>query len=158
MNDIEFAKNLVKGRIAETLFEQMLRKTDYFTLLSFGYEKTLPELTNRQHDISDEETMKILRHAPDFAVIDNRTHEVHLIEVKYRHTYSTSDNLHVATELYKVWKPAYLFLATPEKFYLDSAKNITKNDGHMEQLGHDTIPQETQDEYLGVLNGFVGVG
>ena len=80
---INFSKNLVKGRIAETIFEQMLRDAECFTILAFGYESVLPELAHRQHDIHAEETMEIIRRAPDFAVINNETHDVHLIEVKY---------------------------------------------------------------------------
>jgi hypothetical protein len=39
---VNFSKNLVKGRIAETLFEQMLRDAGCFTILSFGYEQIIP--------------------------------------------------------------------------------------------------------------------
>ena len=81
---IDFSKNLVKGRIAETLFEQMLRDTGLYTILAFGYENIIPELMHRQHDMKTEKTMEVIRRAPDFAVINNNTHDVHLIEVKYR--------------------------------------------------------------------------
>ena len=38
MNNVLFARNLVKGKIAETIFAQMLRETNQFTVLEFGYE------------------------------------------------------------------------------------------------------------------------
>ena len=37
--NITFARNLVKGKIAEAIFAQMLRETKEFTVLEFGYEK-----------------------------------------------------------------------------------------------------------------------
>ena len=74
-NPIYFSHNLVKGRIAETLFEQMLRDAGGFTILAFGYESVLPELAHRQQDVTAEETMEIIRRAPDFSVINNETHE-----------------------------------------------------------------------------------
>lgn len=70
-DSIDFSRNLVKGRIAETLFEQMLRDAGCFTILAFGYESVLPELAHRQNDLHAEETMEIIRRAPDFAVINN---------------------------------------------------------------------------------------
>lgn len=82
-NPITFSRNLVKGRIAETLFEQMLRDAGCFTILSFGYENIIPELAHRQQDMRAQETLEIIRRAPDFAVINNNTHDVSLIEVKY---------------------------------------------------------------------------
>ena len=54
MKDIKFTESLVKGKIAETIFEQMLRSAKFkngsmkghhvFTVLHFGYEHVLPEL------------------------------------------------------------------------------------------------------------------
>ena len=35
--EITFSRNLVKGKIAETVFAQMLRSTGEFTVLEFGY-------------------------------------------------------------------------------------------------------------------------
>ena len=49
-DQIYFSEQLTKGRIAETLFEQMLRDAGGFTILAFGYESVLPELAHRQHD------------------------------------------------------------------------------------------------------------
>lgn len=44
MNNISFTKNLIKGKIAEIIFENMLREAGIFTILHFGYEYILPEL------------------------------------------------------------------------------------------------------------------
>jgi len=72
MDNVIFARNLVKGKIAETIFAQMLRETKEFTVLEFGYEKIIPELVQQgYHD--DNPMIETLRTAPDFAVINKRT-------------------------------------------------------------------------------------
>ena len=94
-NEVKFARNLVKGKIAETVFAQMLRSTGEFTVLEFGYEKIIPELVGRGSGQNDE-MVEALRTAPDFAVINTKTKEVHLIEVKYRREFSDNDILRIA--------------------------------------------------------------
>jgi len=37
---INFSEKLIKGRIAETIFEQILRDAGRFTVLAFGYAHT----------------------------------------------------------------------------------------------------------------------
>lgn len=154
---INFSKNLVKGRIAETIFEQMLRDAECFTILAFGYESVLPELAHRQHDIHAEETMEIIRRAPDFAVINNETHDVHLIEVKYLMKLKAEWVLKDAKLMYESWKPSYLFLATPEGFFFDKAGDIVKNNGEISPFVHPKIPKEPQEKYLKLLNSFISV-
>lgn len=152
---IDFSKKLIKGRIAETLFEQMLRDTGCFTILAFGYENILPELVHRQNDIHAQETMEIIRRAPDFAVINNKTHEVHLIEVKYMMNPREDWILRDAERMYKSWKPSHLFLITPEGFFFDKANTIIEKKGFMSRLDHPEIPKELQDKYIKLLNEFI---
>ena len=152
---INFSKQLVKGRIAETLFEQMLRDAGGFTILAFGYESVIPELAHRQHDLEAEATMEIIRRAPDFAVIDNKTHEVHLIEVKYRMHPSATDNLKCAKRMHESWKPSCLFLATPNGFFFDKVSTIVANKGVIAPLSHSHIPEDLQKKYIELLNQFI---
>lgn len=154
-DSIEFSRNLVKGRIVETLFEQMLRDAGCFTILAFGYESVLPELAHRQHDMQAEETMEIIRRAPDFAVIDNESHEVHLIEVKYMMHPKTEWVFRDAKRMYLSWKPSFLFLATPEGFFFDKAKTIIENEGKIFPLSHPRIPKELQNKYTALLNELI---
>lgn len=151
---IKFSQNLVKGRIAETLFEQMLRDAGGFTILAFGYESVLPELAHRQHDLQAEETMEIIRRAPDFAVIDNETHEVHLIEVKYMSN-RNGWVLAAAKRMYESWKPSYLFIASPDGFFFDKASTIIEQGGNTTQLKHPRISVELQVKYIALLNEFI---
>lgn len=153
---IDFSKKLIKGRIAETLFEQMLRDAGGFTILAFGYESVLPELAHRQHDMNAEETMEIIRRAPDFAVIDNKTHEVKLIEVKYMMHPLERWVFNDAQKMFDSWKPAYLFLATPNGFYFDKASAILEKKGTIAPLGDALhIPSDLQAKYTKLLNEFI---
>lgn len=154
-DNIGFTNKLIKGRIAETLFEQMLRDAGCFTILAFGYESVLPELARRQHDMQVEETMEIIRRAPDFAVIDNKTHEVYLIEVKYMMHPKVEWILRDAKKMFDSWKPAYLFLATPKGFFFDKAKTIVEKEGIISPLNILEIPKELQDKYVALLNDFI---
>lgn len=152
---LTFSKNLIKGRIAETIFEQMLRDAQCFTILSFGYENIVPELANRHNDIKAKETMEVIRRAPDFAVINNETHEVHLIEVKYMMSHNPEWILNDAKRMFESWKPSYLFIATPNGFFFDKASNIVKNNGEIARLEHPKLPKELQDKYTQLLNEFI---
>jgi hypothetical protein len=152
-NDLSFARNLVKGKIAETVFAQMLRSTGQFTVLEFGYEKIIPELV-QQGDEGNNDMVETLRTAPDFAVINKKTKEVHLIEVKYRHSFNNKNVLDIAKRMSKSWNPSYLFLASKEGFYFGEVKEIVKNKGKISPLNHPQITTATQQSFLKILNDF----
>lgn len=154
-NEISFARNLVKGKIAETVFAQMLRSTGQFTVLEFGYEKIIPELVGRGKSANDE-MVETLRTAPDFAVINNKTKEVHLIEVKYRKVVKNSDILSIAKRMSESWNPSFLFVGTVDGFYFGNVKDIIKAKGKIKLLEHPQIPKSTQDNFLKILNDFEG--
>ena len=159
LNDpIEWSKKLVKGRIAESIFEQMLRDTDRFTILNFGYENVLPELMHRQRDIPEQETMEVIRRAPDFVVIDNDTHEVYLIEVKYMMHPKAEWILRDALRMFQSWRPSYLFLATPDGFFFDKASIIKDGEGRISKFTQLDISEEHQTKYIELLNQFIVPG
>jgi len=154
-NQTKFSEQLIKGKITELIFEQMLREAGGFTVLSFGYENILPELMHRQHDMKTEKTMEVIRRAPDFAVINDDTHDVHLIEVKYRKQMRSSEILSLSNKMYESWKPSHLFLATPIGFYFDNVSDIIKNKGKVKPLVHRQISKALQDRYIKLLNEFI---
>ncbi len=137
------------------IFEQMLREAGCFTVLAFGYENILPELMHRQHDMKAEQTMEIIRRAPDFAVINNETHDVHLIEVKYRRTVQSAEILQIAKRMLESWKPSYLFLVSPAGFYFGKVTEIVKQKGKIDRLTHPNIPPKLQEKYIKLLNEFI---
>jgi hypothetical protein len=156
MKQSNFAENLIKGRIAEVVFEQMLREAGAFTVLPFGYEYVVPEVAQMKKDVESEEAMEILRTSPDFVVINHKSNKVHLIEVKYQKTYDAYRVKKKAKRMQDSWDPSYLFLATPERFYFNSAKTIIEKDGVMEPLEHPNVSEELQEKYLDILNRFEG--
>ena len=154
-NQTKFSEQLIKGKITELIFEQMLREAGGFTVLAFGYENILPELMHRQHDMKTEKTMEVIRRAPDFAVINNTTHDVHLIEVKYRQKLKSSEMLTLTSRMFESWKPSYLFLATPDGFYFGKVADIVEKKGKIERLSHPQISNALQERYLKLLNEFI---
>jgi|AntRauTorcE11897_2_1112592.scaffolds.fasta_scaffold03103_8 hypothetical protein len=154
-NKVTFARNLVKGKIAETIFAQMLREANAFTVLEFGYEKIIPELVQQGFDYGDKHgIIETLRTAPDFAVINNETKSVKLIEVKYMRRLSEKYALADAERMKQTWNPSYLFIATLDGFYFDSIDDVVINEGVVSELEHPSIPPEMQSRYLQILIDF----
>ncbi len=169
MNNLKFTDNLLKGKIAEIIFEQMLRSIqsrkengeleNVFTVLHFGYEHILPELAKNK-DIKKRAniTLDAIRTAPDFAIVNNKTKEVSLVEVKYRKKLDKDDILSVAKHMEKSWVTAKLFIATPDGFYFDDIKDIIENNGKIQKFSHPDIDYKTQQQYLKLLNKYENSG
>lgn len=153
MSNALFARNLVKGKIAETVFAQMLRETKKFTVLEFGYEKVIPELIQQGYDDKNI-TLETLRTAPDFAVINQETKEVKLIEVKYMRVIKPEYVLKYSKRMSESWNPSYLFIASSDGFYFDEINKIINNHGEISTLHHSQIPDELQKQYLQILRDF----
>lgn len=153
MNNVLFARNLVKGKIAETIFAQMLRETNLFTVLEFGYEKLVPELVQQGY-IENYGLVETLRSAPDFAVINKSKKEVRLIEVKYQKELNKEFTLKAAKRMHESWNPSYLFIATLDGFFFDEISKIVERDGNIRPLTHPFISNEIQDNYLQILRDF----
>jgi hypothetical protein len=153
MSNIIFARNLVKGKIAETVFAQMLRETKKFTVLEFGYEKVIPELVQQGYDYNNI-TLETLRTAPDFAVINQETKSVKLIEVKYMRTINNDFVLKYAKRMSESWNPSFLFIASLDGIYFDEINKIIENNGEISRLEHSHIPKELQTQYLQILKDF----
>lgn len=155
MGNVSFARNLVKGKIAETIFAQMLRETQEFTVLEFGYEKVIPEIIQRGYN-ENNPTVKVLRTAPDFAVINQKTKSVELIEVKYMRNLNSKYVLEDAKRMHESWNPSFLFIATLTGFYFGDIKSIMENNGEINKLDDSQISKDLQDKYLQILIDFEG--
>ena len=158
MNTIKFTEGLIKGKIAELIFAQMLRDSRLYHVIEFGYEKTIPELTHLypKTEITNR-SIEAVRRAPDFAVLNLESHDVHLIEVKYMNKVTTSRVLSQANVMEKSWKQASLFIASPNAFYYDTVQNILKNNGKISIFDHTKIPTKIQEQYLKLMNEFITV-
>ncbi len=153
MRNIRFARNLVKGKIAETIFAQMFRQTKEFTVLEFGYEKIIPELV-QQGNRDGNQLIETLRTAPDFAVINKKTRDVQLIEVKYMKTLNFRNIIKYAERMSQSWNPSYLFIATLDGFYFDEIDTIINNNGRINPLELPQIGKEMQHKYMQILIDF----
>jgi hypothetical protein len=81
---IEFTERLVKGRIAETIFERMLLATGNYTVLKGGYEHTMPLVAQISRELEEDKVLEGVRKSPDFILINKKHPHVDFIEVKYQ--------------------------------------------------------------------------
>ena len=63
---IKFIHNLIKGRIAETVFERMLLATEHYTVLKGGYEHTMPLVAQISPELENAKVLEVIRKSPDF--------------------------------------------------------------------------------------------
>src|SRR6266566_3750037 len=122
--DVEFSKQLIKGKIAELVFEEMFRTSEEFTIIPLGYEHTTPMLAQYQHHIQVKEVLDNIRNAPDFALISQDKNRVFLVEVKYRHSIHREDILEIAHKTLSRWNPCFLFVASNDKFYFSPCSTL----------------------------------
>ena len=116
MANYSFASNVVKGRIAETLVEEMFKKSGYI-VYRFGYEAILENISQLRQlgkDLQNSDTLDKIRSIPDFLVISPNG-SVQLIEVKYSSSATLSKS---ALHKYAVfWREARVLLVSPLKPY-----------------------------------------
>jgi|SRR3989344_8760354 len=149
-----FIYDLIKGKIAETVFEHMFRDSKKYTVLRSGYEYTLPELAQYQEHIEVKSVIENIRNAPDFILITNDKKKVYLVEVKYRRQRTAPDIKEVSEKILKTWNPSWLFVASPDGFFFEPCNTIVSNNGEIGELYPTNISQEIQKEYLELLNAF----
>lgn len=152
--ELEFSKKLIKGKIAEVVFEQMIRDEKRYTVIPFGYEHTMPTLA--QYRIKFSQVQKIIENiseAPDFALISENKDELYLVEVKYQNELDFEKIKGYAEKLNKRWDYPWIFVATPQGFYCGMADWIISSN-KINQLPESWVTQERQVEYLKLLNEF----
>ena len=153
MDNLEFSKNLIKGKIAETIFEQMFREQGQYTVIPFGYEQTVPTLAQYQHLAEVKKVMENISDAPDFALVSNDRTRVFLVEVKYR-KHPVGKNLgEIGEKLLRRWDPSRVFLATPQGFYF-SPSSFVARERSIKELETTWISAEIQGNYLQLLQEF----
>jgi hypothetical protein len=150
---IKFTRDLIKGRIAEVIFEQMIREEGKYTIIPFGYEYTVPTLSQYQHLTEIKRVMDNIKDAPDFALVSNDKRKVYLVEVKFRKELDPEELKDIARKLLNRWNPSWLFVATPDRFYCAPCSTIVR-DGKISPLSISWITHEHQMEYLRLLNEF----
>jgi hypothetical protein len=150
-----FARNLVKGKIAETIFHLLFAEAGKFTITPFGYEHTIPALAQYHRDVAMWQVLDTIKKMPDFILMSQDKREVFLVEVKYRATRHTEETMRTAEELSRMWHPAWLFIASLDGFYFDSCTNINNAKGEISLLGTTWVATEIQEKYHALLNEFL---
>jgi hypothetical protein len=154
MDNLNFAKQLIKGRIAETIFEQMMKESGKYTVIPFGYEQTVPQLAQYQDKVELKTVLENIRHAPDFILISEDKTEVYLVEVKYRKHIDKTEIKEIAEHTLKIWNPSYLFVASLDGFFFEPCNTIVNNDGDIGRLYPKWADDETRKKYLELLKEF----
>lgn len=157
VNNLGFTRNLIKGRIAQTVFEMMFRQSGkYRSVLPFGYEYSLPELVGPEfHTGVSQPVLERLDKSPDFIMVSTEN-EVSLVEVKFRSVLDGVYDLEMANEIARSWPETWIFMASPKGFLFDSLDEIIAKNGFIEPLNDTLIPLDTQADYLKILNDFGG--
>ena len=75
-----WVSGVIKGRIAETIVEQLFRSLD-FQVFSYGMENSIPGITDLLKGVRGD-VSKNIRQMPDFVVF--KDNQAHFVEVKYR--------------------------------------------------------------------------
>jgi len=153
----KFSHDLIKGKIAELIFELMFRDVGRFTVLRFGYEYTLPELAQYQHLVEVKRVLDNIRNAPDFVIIQKNGDgklNVFTVEVKYRSHLNPVEIKEIAASTLKTWNPSWLFVATPEGFFFSPCSSVVNNDGQIAPLADNWVDQKIKAKYLELLRDF----
>jgi len=151
---IDFSKQLIKGKVAELIFEQMFRRVNGYTVIPFGYESIIPELVQYAEKEDRFGLIENIRNAPDFALVSHDPKQVLLVEVKYRSGLNMEQIKETAKRICEQWKLAWIFYATPHGFYFDSCSEVEHLDS-LTPLNEKIIPIELQKEYIRLLKDFI---
>jgi len=152
-NQIDFSRKLIKGKIAEVIFEQMIREEGQYTVIPFGYEHTMPTLSQYRNIAEVPKIIDNIADAPDFALVSEDKTKIYLVEVKYQKTFDLKKVKEYAQKLSERWEYPWLFMATPQKFYCGMAKNILKDES-IHELSENWVNKDRQVAYLKLLNEF----
>jgi hypothetical protein len=77
-----FDYNMIKGRIAEALIEQLFLRLNY-NIFRYGMENTIPGIIKLLKGVRSD-VAETIRKMPDFVIQNTTTSEVFFIEVKFR--------------------------------------------------------------------------
>jgi hypothetical protein len=149
-----FSKQLIKGKIAELIFDQMFRQSSGYTVIPFGYETIMPEIIQYAERADRKELFENISNAPDFALVSHDPKQVLLVEVKFRTRIDIEEIKKTAALIREKWKLAWLFIATPTGFYFDPCSDL-ESEPHLTMLDEHIISLASQKEYLILLNQFI---
>lgn len=154
MYNNDFPKQLIKGKIAQIIFEQMFRGQGEYTVIPFGYENILPEIFPQRDNFEGaKRAIDNIRNAPDYTLISIKKERVYLVEVKYRRELNIDEIISVASKQIQRWNPSCIFVATQDGFYFGLCSTII-NSKKIHKLSKEMISEELQIKYGKLLNEF----
>src|SRR5258705_7888062 len=80
--EYEYRYNMIKGRIAETLIQELFLSLGY-NVFRYGMENTIPGIMELLKGVRSDVALEI-RRMPDFVMQNPKTKDVHFVEVKFR--------------------------------------------------------------------------
>jgi len=120
--DLSFQENMIKGRIAETLIEELFLAMGY-NVFRYGMENTIPGVMKLLRGVRGDVADSIKR-MPDFVVQDKRG-SVYFIEVKFRANESfTSSDLPINYPYFN----AYIVLVSKEHIKCISVAELNEGE------------------------------
>ncbi|KKU52858.1 MAG: hypothetical protein A3H69_02095 [Candidatus Sungbacteria bacterium RIFCSPLOWO2_02_FULL_47_9] len=134
---IEFSRKLIKGRIVEVIFEQMIREEGRYTVIPFGYEHTMPTLAQYRNISEVPNVIDNISDAPDFALISEDKTKLFLVEVKYQRTLDIEELSTCGKKLLDRRESPWVFVATPNGFYCAPCSSVCRENkiGELSKTG-----------------------
>ena len=121
LNDKEhnYRYNMIKGRIAETLIQELFLSLKY-NVFRYGMENTIPGIMELLKGVRSEVADEI-RRMPDFVIQNPSSNEVHFVEVKFR-----ASGMFVRKDLAKnyPWENAYIVIVSKKHIKCISFKEL----------------------------------
>lgn len=112
-------ENMLKGRMAETLVEELLMQSDN-VVYRFGYEAIVQNLAQLANSFDhDSEVGEKIRAIPDFIVVD-RKGKPDFVEVKFRYRADMTlykETIKIIERIDKFWKAKIIFVNCWEQPY-----------------------------------------
>jgi hypothetical protein len=158
MNQKDFPENMIKGRLAETVFELMFREGTEFDIYPLGYEHSIPILYQfrdhpkyKEHRSLIDKLINNFNDTPDFLIVKSDKSRVYAVEVKYQAQYNQEEIMRIAEKVNQKWDLAWFFLATNGGFFFDPINNVLNHKNQISPLSPTWIPAELQEKYLKLI-------
>lgn len=117
MEQQDYAESMLKGRMAETLFEEMMKASGN-TIYRFGYEAILQNISQLREKFDRYGAAgEKIRSIPDFIVLDKENKPI-FVEVKYRwNSQAHPDDVKRFDMLRELWGATVVLVSCHEKPY-----------------------------------------
>lgn len=141
-------ESMLKGRMAETLFEELMRQSGNI-VYRFGYEAIVQNLTQLEEKFDRySEVGKRIRAIPDFIVIDKGGTPI-FVEVKFRWKPELhKDDYKMLEEINKFWSAKMVFVNCWEQPYFR-----VSNPPYVNKKGEITLKPLLEEAHWKIDNG-----